>query len=47
MNYETQLVQRGDLYAKAGIKISDDALKKKLHRLYRTLFQTMQRLESL
>ena len=33
MNYETQLVQRGDLYAKAGIKISDDALKKEVAQI--------------
>ena len=30
INYETQLVKRGDLYKKAGIKISDDALKKEV-----------------
>jgi hypothetical protein len=30
INYETQLVKRGDLYRKAGIKISDDALKKEV-----------------
>ena len=30
INYETQLVQRGDRYKKAGIKISQDALKKEV-----------------
>ena len=30
VNYETQLIKRGDLYRKAGIKISDDALKKEV-----------------
>ena len=30
MNYETQLVQRGDKYAKAGIKISKDQLEKEV-----------------
>jgi hypothetical protein len=30
INYETQLVKRGDLYKKANIKISDDALKKEV-----------------
>ena len=30
INYETQLVKRGDLYKKAGIKISPDALKKEV-----------------
>ena len=30
INYETQLIKRGDLYKKAGIKISPDALKKEV-----------------
>ena len=30
INYETQLITRGDRYRKAGIKISDDALKKEV-----------------
>jgi hypothetical protein len=30
LNYEVQLVQRGDRYKKAGIKISNDALKKEV-----------------
>ena len=33
INYETQLVKRGDLYRKAGIKISDDALKKEVAQI--------------
>ena len=33
VNYETQLVKRGDLYKKAGIKISDDALKKEVAQI--------------
>ena len=36
INYEVQLVQRGDRYAKAGIKISPQALNKKLHRSCKT-----------
>ena len=30
INYETQLIQRGDRYKNAGIKISDDALKREV-----------------
>jgi hypothetical protein len=30
VNYETQLIKRGDLYKKAGVKISPDALKKEV-----------------
>ncbi len=33
VNYETQLVKRGDLYKKANIKISDDALKKEVAQI--------------
>ena len=33
MNYETQLVQRGDLYRKAGIKISPQALKQEVAQI--------------
>ena len=33
VNYETQLITRGDRYRKAGIKISDDALKKEVAQI--------------
>ena len=33
VNYETQLIKRGDLYKKAGVKISDDALKKEVAQI--------------
>ena len=33
INYETQLVKRGDLYKNAGIKISPDALKKEVAQI--------------
>jgi hypothetical protein len=33
MNYETQLVQRGDRYAKAGIKIPKDQLEKEVAQI--------------
>src|SRR6056300_1278158 len=33
VNYETQLITRGNAYKKAGIKISDDALKKEVAQI--------------
>ena len=33
VNYETQLIKRGDLYKKANIKISDEALKKEVAQI--------------
>jgi hypothetical protein len=33
VGYETQLLQRGNAYKKAGIKISDDALKKEVAKI--------------
>jgi hypothetical protein len=33
MNYETQLVQRGDMYRKAGVKISPQALKQEVAQI--------------